>query len=493
MIRLALGLLLVCFVGAFSQSADNLPQGPNKRLYDFSFVDTDYQAVFHSLSVTSGVDILLAPDVQGKLSLKVTQKTWQEVLDIICNMNDLTWLIEDKYISIQRTASYQAKLLKVAEKREQSEMVAPLIRKNFQIRHAKADELIKVLDNMKSSRGRISVIERNNAIIVYDTESRISQMENTLKELDVETLQIVITAKLVVVSSDLARELGVDWTARMGSAAITPGTASAAGSAGGDTRSGVVAQNMPGASTVGAAATTITMSVLDNNMGIAIANLLGDSKSEVLASPQISTLDHTEARIFMGDKISIRVIDSEGQSSTQLVESGIKLTVTPHVSGDNRILLDLKPENNSYKYDAKGQAVISTQEAETKVVVADGETVVIGGLTKNEETATETGVPFLKDIPVLGYLFKYSKKEVNKKDLIIFVTPRIMRNFLGAPEDVSVSADVAAPNTVSAPAQAAPSAPAIQPAAVSAPAASAPVAPPAAAPSANDPTSWGDE
>ena len=133
----------------------------------------------------------------------------------------------------------------------------------------------------------------------------------------------------------------------------------------------------------------------------------------------------------MGDKISIRVIDDEGESSTQLVETGIKLTVTPHVSGDNRILLDLHPENNSYDYDTKGEVVISTQEAKTKVVVADGETVVIGGLTRNENQESESGIPFLKDIPILGNLFKYSRKQVIKKDLVIFVTPRIIRNYTG--------------------------------------------------------------
>ena len=493
MIRMVLAILLVSVMGTSAQGGNRVSE-PNKRLYDFSFVDTDFAAVFHSISVAAGVDILLAPDVTGKISLKATQKTWQEILDIICNLNDLTWLVEDKYISIQRTATYQAKLQKEAEKREQADLVAPLIRRNFPIRHAKADELVKVLDNMKSTRGRISVIERNNAIIVYDTQTRIDQMEKTLNELDVETLQIVITAKLVVVDSKLARELGVDWTARAGTAALTPGTASAAGSTSGSSRGSMVIQNAPGASTMGATATTITMSVLDNNMGVAIANLLGDSKSEVLAQPQISTLDHTEARIFMGEKISIRVIDSDGQSSTQLVESGIKLTVTPHVTGDNRILLDLKPENNSYGYDQKGLPVISTQEAETKVVVADGETVVIGGLTKNEEIESETGVPFLKDIPVLGYLFKYEKKEVNKKDLVIFVTPRIMRNFLGTPEEAEEAP--AAKAVQPAEASAAPSAPVAQPAkVVSEPVNSAPAAPAkseSAAPAATVDESWGD-
>jgi Flp pilus assembly secretin CpaC len=137
---------------------------------------------------------------------------------------------------------------------------------------------------------------------------------------------------------------------------------------------------------VGNASTAITASLLDNNLQVAITNIMGDASTEVLASPQVSTLDNTEALVFMGDKVSIRVIDDSGESSTQLVETGIKLTVTPHVSGDNRILLDLHPENNSYGYDEKGQVVISTQEAKTKVVVADGETVVIGGLTRNENT-----------------------------------------------------------------------------------------------------------
>ena len=162
------------------------------------------------------------------------------------------------------------------------------------------------------------------------------------------------------------------------------------------------------------ASTAITTSILDNHLQLAITNLMGDASTEVLASPQVSTLDNTEALVFMGDKVSIRVIDDSGESSTQLVETGIKLTVTPHVSGDNRILLDLHPENNSYDYDSKGEIVISTQEAKTKVVVADGETVVIGGLTRNEAQESESGIPFLKDIPILGNLFKYTKKSVTK-------------------------------------------------------------------------------
>ena len=473
-------LLAVGFAASLAQQpAESGPSEPNKKLYNFTFVDMDFDAVFRSLSITAGVDILLAPDVKGKMSLKVTKKTWQETLDIICEINDLTWLIQDKYIVIQRSSTYQAKQKKIADEEAQAEQNAPLVRKNFQVHHAKAEELVKVLESMKSNRGRITVVERSNSIIVYDTDGRIEQMENALNELDVETLQIMITAKLVVVNSELARELGVDWTYQAGKTGLTPGQAQMpTGSAAGDPRMGVAAQSFPNKGVSPAVlnpSASITTSILDNHMQLAITNLMGDASTEVLASPQVSTLDNTEAQVFMGDKISIRVIDDDGESSTQLVETGIKLTVTPHVSGDNRILLDLHPENNSYDYDSKGEVVISTQEAKTKVVVADGETVVIGGLTRNETQESESGIPFLKDIPLFGNLFKYSRKALIKKDLVIFVTPRIIRNYIGN-VDISepASEKSAAPEAKKVEQKPAPAKQADKPAASKAPAAPAP-------------------
>ena len=445
-------LLALGMTSVFAQQAEG-PSEPNKKLYNFTFVDMDYDAVFRSLSVTAGVDIVLAPDVKGKMSLKITKKTWQETLDIICEIYDLTWLIQDKYITIQRSSTYQAKLKKIADEEAQVEQNSPLVRKNFQLQHAKAQDLVTVLEKMASNRGRITVVERTNSIIVFDTDGRIEQMEKALEELDVETLQIMITAKLVVVNSELARELGVDWTATMGSMNTNqaPGTAvaypvvgSPNGSGAGDTRMGTAIRSFPNngqSPAVNNASTAITTSILDNHLQLAISNLMGDASTEVLASPQVSTLDNTEAQVFMGDKVSIRVIDDSGESSTQLVETGIKLTVTPQVSGDNRILLDLHPENNSYDYDSKGEIVISTQEAKTKVVVADGETVVIGGLTRNETQESESGIPFLKDIPLFGNLFKYSRKSVVKKDLVIFVTPRIIRNYIGSIETSEASVE----------------------------------------------------
>lgn len=448
--------LIAFFAIAFSSSFAQETE-PNNKLYNFSFVDMTIGAAFHSISAVAGVDIVLAPDVSGKITnLQVTKKSWQDVLKLVCDTYDLTWTIEDKYVYVQRAAAFQEKQKKLADKQLADANNAPLVRKNFQVEHAKAEDLVKVLESMKTSRGKITTVERTNSIIVYDTEKSIEQMGNALEELDVETLQIMITAKLVVVSSELARELGVDWTAKMGSTSLTPGTVGTPSGSGTGTRSSVAISSLPANGTspsVTNATTAMTASVLDNNVQVAIANILSDASTEVLATPQISTMDNVEAQIFMGDQISIRVIDDDGESSTQLVETGIKLVVTPHVSGDNRIMLDLHPQNDSYSYDNMGQVVISKQEAQTKVVVADGETVVIGGLTRNEHLETESGIPFLMDIPVLGNLFKYTKKSVKKSDLVIFVTPRIVHQYIGKfpLSEPSKTKDVPAAETASAP------------------------------------------
>lgn len=455
----------IAFSSSFAQEGE-----PNNKLYDFKFVDMTIGSAFHSVSAVAGVDIVLAPDVSGKIAnLQVTKKSWQDVLKLICDTYDLTWTIEDKYVYVQRAAAFQEKQKKLADKLAAEENNAPLVRKNFQVEHAKAEDLVKVLESMKTNRGKITTVERTNSIIVYDTEKSIEQMGNALEELDVETLQIMITAKLVVVSSELARELGVDWSAKMGSTSLTPGSVGTPTGGGTGSRTSVAISSLPGAGTTPAvsdATTMMTASVLDNNVQVAISNILSDASTEVLATPQISTMDNVEAQIFMGDQISIRVIDDDGESSTQLVETGIKLVVTPHVSGDNRIMLDLHPENNSYSYDNMGQVVISKQEAQTKVVVADGETVVIGGLTRNEHLETESGIPFLMDIPVLGNLFKYSKKSVKKSDLVIFVTPRIVHQYIGKfpLSEPAKTKDVPAAEAKPAPVATAVSAPKAEPA-----------------------------
>jgi type II secretory pathway component GspD/PulD (secretin) len=154
------------------------------------------------------------------------------------------------------------------------------------------------------------------------------------------------------------------------------------------------------------------------------------NKVKVIAHPEVTTVDNIEAFIQMGQKIPIKQFDPSGNTIITFYDVGIQLRVRPHITSESRILLHLKPERSSYQFDQNG-VIINTQNAETNVVVENGQTAVIGGLTKQEELTLRVGLPYLKDIPVLGYLFSYNKKSISNQDLVIFVTPTIVDEQLG--------------------------------------------------------------
>jgi type IV pilus secretin PilQ/predicted competence protein len=333
---------------------------------------------------------------------------------------------------------------------QQAGSMAPLMRDIIKLKNAKAKDLEESVKGLLSPRGRINVVERNNALLVFDTRANIHEIRAAVKDLDIETYQVNIQAQLIQVDADAVREIGVDWQFGVGSGALgvlktNPGQVPApksdfsmlgtsnqsaqSGSSSGSSGSSGSSDGSSGGSIVGGVAgatTQLAFGLLNGNLAVAVANLVKNLKGEVLAKPQITTIDNTEARIFMGEQVPIRVLDANGRQAIQLQDAGTSLTVTPHVTADGRVLLDLNPEKNSFRVDASAGTILQKQSAKTSVVVNDGETVVIAGLTTKEETETETGVPLLKDIPLLGYLFKHTATVSRKRDLIIFVTPHIV-------------------------------------------------------------------
>src|SRR5690606_11130186 len=291
-----------------------------------------------------------------------------------------------------------------------------------------------------------NVVERNNALLVFDTRANINEIRSAVRDLDVETYQVNIQAQLIQVDSDALREIGVDWQFGVGSGNLTelrsnPGQigaiktdfgmvgtsnhgSQATGTESGGGGSGEVAGGIVGG--VAGATTQLAFGLLNGNLAVAVANLVKNLRGEALAKTQITTIDNSEARIFMGEKVPIRVLDANGRQAIQLQDAGTSLTVTHHVTADGRILLDLLPEKYFFRVDPSSGTIIQNQSAKTTVVVGDGETVVISCLTTKEETTTETGVPLLKDVPLIGYLFKHSATSSRKRDLIIFVTPHIV-------------------------------------------------------------------
>jgi type IV pilus assembly protein PilQ len=442
--------LAVCFAApAFSQdgasSAAQTVGGPSHR-QNFNFSNMEIRSAFKALSASGRVDIVVAPNVSGQnVNLQLTDKTWQEAMLIMCQMYSLKYLVEEGYLYVQNVADFNKSSVENAAALQQAGSMAPLMRDIIKLKNAKAKDLEESIKGLLSPRGRINVVERNNALLVFDTRSNIHEIRAAVRDLDVETYQVNIQAQLIQVDADALREVGVDWQFGVGSGTLGAlqskpgkldpslktdfgmlGTSNHGTQSSGDASSGSGSSGAAVVGGVAGATTQFAFGLLNGNLSVAVANLVKNLRGEVLAKPQITTIDNTEARIFMGEQVPIRVLDANGRQAIQLQDAGTSLTVTPHVTADGRVLLDLNPEKNSFRVDPSAGTILQKQSAKTTVVVSDGETVVIAGLTTKEETATETGVPLLKDIPLIGYLFKHMVNSTSKRDLIIFVTPHIV-------------------------------------------------------------------
>lgn len=411
------------------------------------FTNTDVRSVFRLLSEYSAVDIVVDPAVTGTVNTVVTNKTWQEVVHIVAKMMNLTITNELGYLYAQKTEDYQKRLLEKASQANAQDQAVKLQRKIVRVSNAKADEMEKAVKELSSPRGKITVVPRTNSLIIVDGPEQISAIEKVIRQLDQETNQVLIEAKLVQVESNALQELGVNWQLNSGGGMGLSTNPSGLGSSssgilgGGPFKGAQVTNNtsVPG----GSSAQTMAFGLMNGNLGVAISHLLQTGKAEVLATPQIMTLDNKEAVIKMGDQVPLLSRDISGNTVVKYVDAGTELTVTPQITAPDRVLLNLKPKKNGYIQSGTNY-IIKVQEAQTDVVVTDGETVVIGGLVERKEELAEVGVPLLKDIPLLGALFRYTKKEIIKKDLAIFVTPRIVRRQLSlAPQPAPDPQDLA--------------------------------------------------
>ncbi len=375
----------------------------------FEVHQAEIRSVLRQLSEHGGVDIVVGDDITGTVSMNVTDKTWREILSIVCRVKNLVPLVEENYIYIISHRQYQERKVGQAAISEALETASPLKREIIRLNFTTARTILPVINSLLSTRGRAINSDHANSIVVHDTEENIKQIRSVINDLDVQSPQVSITCKIIEVSSGMVRQMGVHW-------GVT------------DQQYNLEARQLnPDRLVSGEVLNRITYGILTpERLGVALEYLFEDNESKIVAQPQITTLDNEQARVFMGQQVPIPLRDEAGNTVYQMVNAGTELIVTPHVSGNNKILLDLNPRKESYVRSPDGQPIINEQSASTRVFVNNGETVVIAGLTSNESMQAEVGIPILKNIPLLGALFKRSIKQAEKKDLIIFVTPQII-------------------------------------------------------------------
>jgi type IV pilus assembly protein PilQ len=307
------------------------------------------------------------------------------------------------------------------------DMTGPLVREIIPMRFTTAAETGAAITPFLSQRGKLTSITHTNSIVIVDTDDNLRQLKNLVAQIDIQTPQISISCKIIQTSTDAVKNVGVNWgfidnknNFTVGQIGMNTNTPSA---------------NLPSAGgSLPAMSGGVTYGLLSpEKFGVALDYLFRDTKTEIVAQPQITTLNNKEANISIGEQRAITSATAEGTGITQMVSVATQLTVTPYVAGEGKIRLTLSASKEDFGPLVDGNVSMLQKNAKTDVLVNNGETVVIAGLTSNNKTNTSTGIPFLKDIPILGYLFKRSDKSDVKTDLVIFVTPHIIHSEIGLP------------------------------------------------------------
>jgi len=419
-IYLSLAMLISVLGGAGKILAEPSQSGKaDKIITAINLQNADLHSVLSFLADYGGVNIVASPSVEASVTLTLQDVTWRQALDILLKTYSLTGVEEKGYIRVLPTQEFlQEQALLEKHRADQSAMV-PLETAVIPVKHGTAKDMVRSIKAVISQRGTIDTDDRTNSLVIRDTPEHIQKVKQLAQTLDRETDQIRISAQLLEIESGALTELGINWSiiSRRSAELLEENKSE-----------GSFSQNTDRVSDPTATYTFATVATVDGrdfDIEGVVSALVSSNKGKIIAHPEITTVDNREAFIQMGQKIPIKQFDEAGNVVIQFEEVGTILRVTPHITSENRILLKLKPERSSYTFDANG-VIINTNNAETNVVVENGQTAVIGGLTTQVEMRTRVGLPILKDIPLLGYLFRYTRTEIANRDLVIFVTPTIV-------------------------------------------------------------------
>jgi len=384
----------------------------NMATIDIDVQAATVQSTLRMFSEFAGVNIIAGPEVTGQVTAKIDGVPWLVALDTLLRTNGYGWEQDGDIIRVTTMEKLNNERLNEEVVERKREDFLPLTTGVIKVSYAKAAEMKTPLEILLTGRGKIETDERTNALIVTDIYSRIERVREMAAILDFKTPQVEINAKLVDVDARHVRDLGIEWSVT----GLNKGEAFVdyAVDAGLPAPAGTIVAGVRGT---------------DADLDVTLEMLERDDKAEIISNPRITTADNKEAKILVGKKIPLVISDEAGNAVTELTTIGVKLTVIPHINSDDRITLDLAPEVSDLSSQAtvQGGIVIVTSEAATRVIVGDGETAVIGGLIRTNESTVDSGVPWLKDLPVLGYLFKSSNLVQEERELLIFVTPKIIR------------------------------------------------------------------
>jgi type IV pilus assembly protein PilQ len=424
-----------------------------------NFQDIDVRPLLQLLADTSGQNIVVSDSVKGRVTLRLQNVPWDQALDIVLRTKGLDMRRKDNVILVAPQAELAAHEKAELEAQKDVQDLAPLRTEFLAVNYAKASEIARLVKSagggsLLSARGNVSVDERTNTLLVQDTAENLTAVRNLVQTLDIPVRQVLIEARIVIVADDFSRELGVragftrvsddirDLFAISGSAQSTDSIMGSALDNLASTGQPFPVQvpfgnfdrynvNMPVASPAG----RIALSILDFDdflIDLELSAAQNEGRGEIKSTPRVVTANQREAIIEQGVEIPYQESSSSGATTTQFKKAVLSLKVTPQITPDDRVILDLTVTKDSVGQlvpSATGGFVpsIDTRNIQTQVLVKDGQTVVLGGIMETERRDNVKKVPLLGDVPVIGNLFKSTNKINNRDELLIFITPKILR------------------------------------------------------------------
>jgi len=425
-----------------------------------NFQDIETRAVLQLLADASGQNIVVSDSVTGNVTLRLQNVPWDQALDIVLRTKGLDKRRQDNVIIVAPQAELAAREKAELAARKDVQELAPLRSEYLQVNYAKAQDmagLIKTQSNsLLSPRGSVAVDDRTNTLLLQDTADRLADVRRLVATLDIPVRQVLIEARIVIVNNDFSRNLGARFgftnnqkngnTGLVTTTGTAAGTDQAIGSAitnaqgtgsifpvavpTGNTASNRYNVNLPVSNPAG----SFALGILGNNfiVDLELSAAQAETQANIISSPRVITANQKEATIEQGVEIPYQQSASSGATTIQFKKAVLSLKVKPQITPDNRIILDLDVHKDSVGtviVTSSGVNVpsIDTRSITTQVLVNDGQTVVLGGILETNQREDDTKVPYLGDIPVLGHLFKNTSHKDDKDELMIFITPKIVR------------------------------------------------------------------
>jgi type IV pilus assembly protein PilQ len=412
------------------------------RRISLDFVNADIHSIFRLISHVSRLNIVSGDDVQGLVTVRMTDVPWDQALAAVLTAKGLGSQRFGNIVRVAPIETIKSEQQSALEAKRAQEELTELELLVLPLNYVQASEIFEQLQDLLSPRGQIQADKTGNQLIIKETEKRLVQLRELIKHLDRQTPQVLIEARVVEANSNFTRSLGVQWGGELDATTRTGYSTgmffpNGVGLSGAMDRSG-----NPIFYGVGQESLMVDLGADASNSGVAfnlgsipglidldarLSAMESDGWGKVVSQPKVTTLDNQEAKVSQGQRIPF-LSTSAGGTTVQFISAALEMSVTPHITADDKVFLSVSIQNNRADFSqlVLGQPAIQIKEIETELLVADGDTTVMGGVFSTESSYSQDRVPGFSKIPLLGYLFKNSTEAVTRNELLVFITPHIV-------------------------------------------------------------------